>query len=137
MSIENNLASIAKSLEIIAKVLSEGKQDTPVPAPVATTPPPVVAPVVVEPPKVEVAVPVVTPPPVAAPEPVVSVPVSSAPFSDHKGLIEYTMAAYKSLGPEKGANIQKIMANLGVGNINDMKPEQYGDFYKQVEALKG
>lgn len=72
--------------------------------------------------------------------PVFTAPVAPAacavPFSDPKGLMDYVMATYKSLGPTKGAEIQKVLAGLGVGTINEIKPEQYPALYAGIEALK-
>jgi hypothetical protein len=62
---------------------------------------------------------------------------SSAPFSDGKGVIDYVMASYKALGPQKGAQIQGVLVGLGYANINEVKPEMYGALYAGVEALKG
>ncbi len=60
----------------------------------------------------------------------------SAPFSDGQGLIAYVMAAYKEMGPAKGANIQGVLTSLNYQNINDVKPEHYPALYQGVEALK-
>ena len=68
--------------------------------------------------------------PVAAPAP------AGAPFSDPKGLIDYVMSSYKSMGAEKGAKIQSVLVGLGYQNINDVKPEHYGQLYAGIEALK-
>mgnify|MGYP000269915255 CR=1 FL=1 len=75
------------------------------------------------------------PPSFAAPAPVVQ-QASAVPFSDGQGLIAYVMDAYKSMGPTKGAGIQGVLTSIGVANINDVKPEQYGTLYAGVEALK-
>jgi hypothetical protein len=72
----------------------------------------------------------------AAPAPA-PVAQTGAPFSDGKGLIDYVMASYKTLGPQKGAEIQNVLTALGHQNINDVKPEQYGALFQGVEALKG
>ena len=81
-----------------------------------------------------------TPEPVAepTPEPVVeAAPVQSdAPFSDSQGLTTYVMSRYKALGAEKGASIQGVLQQLGYNNINDVKPEHYGDLYKGCEAIQ-
>lgn len=61
---------------------------------------------------------------------------SAAPFSDTQGLIQYTMSAYQAMGPEKGARIQGVLSSLGYSNINDVKPEHFGQFHSGVEALK-
>jgi hypothetical protein len=77
-------------------------------------------------------------PPVAAhfaPQAAPAAP-AGAPFSDGQGLIAYVMAAYKEMGPAKGANIQGVLTSLGYQNINDVKPEHYAALYQGVEALK-
>jgi hypothetical protein len=61
---------------------------------------------------------------------------TGAPFSDGKGLIEYVMASYKALGPQKGAAIQNVLTSLAYHNISDVKPEHYAALYQGVEALK-
>lgn len=76
------------------------------------------------------------PPSFVAPAPAAPAP-AGAPFSDPKGLIDYVMTSYKTLGPQKGAEIQKVLTGMGYGNINDVKPEHYGQLYAGVEALKG
>lgn len=87
-----------------------------------------------------------TAPAPVAPAPVMPAPPSfvapapaapaGAPFSDPKGLIDYVMTSYKTLGPQKGAQIQTVLTSMGYGNINDVKPEHYGQLYAGVEALK-
>jgi hypothetical protein len=103
---------------------------------------PVVKPVVESAPVV--AAPVVAPAPVmpapptfapAAPAPVAA-PSVAAPFTDGKGLIDYVMAAYRTMGPQKGAQIQNVLTGLGYQNINDIKPADYAALYAGVEALK-
>ena len=71
----------------------------------------------------------------AAPTPAAA--VQGAPFTDGAGLIAYVMAAYKEMGPTKGAGIQGVLTQLGYQNINDVKPEHYGALFQGVEALKG
>lgn len=119
------------------------------PAPVAPAPAPVVkAAPVVEPapvtkPVVE-SVPVVATPQMPAPPTFVNpapyvpmnTPAAGAPFSDGKGLIDYVMGAYKALGATKGAQIQNVLVSLGYQNINDVKPEHYGQLFAGIEALK-
>jgi hypothetical protein len=77
------------------------------------------------------------PPSFVAPAPVAAPAPAGAPFSDGKGLIDYVMSSYKALGPQKGAMIQGVLVNLGYQNINDVKPEHYGQLFAGVEALKG
>ena len=119
--------------EVILKI--EAKETAePTPAPVVTTPAPVVttpAPVV----EVAPAAPVMP----AAPtfEPVVEAPAGvKAPFTDGKGLIEYVMSAYKEMGAEKGAKIQGVLTELGLQNVNELRPTEYDAFYTKVEELK-
>ena len=73
-----------------------------------------------------------TPPVAAAP----AAP-AGAPFTDAKGLVEFAMAAYKDLGPDKGAGIQSAIAHLGHQNINDVRPDQYTQFAQMVTSLRG
>jgi hypothetical protein len=107
----------------------------PAPSPVIAAPP-VVAVAGPYPPTPAVPAPVMPPPPsfTTAPAPAPTGPV--APFSDGKGLIAYVMAAYTSMGPAKGAGIQGVLSSMGLTNVNDVQPAQYGDFYSKVEALK-
>ena len=71
-------------------------------------------------------------------EPVVeAAPVANAaPFTDGKGLIDYVMTVYKELGAEKGAGIQGVLAEMGLNNVNEVRPAEYGTFFSKVEALK-
>lgn len=107
------------------------------PAPVAPTPAPVVkaapAPVVAP---VAAAPAMPAPPEFVAPAPVAAPVATGAPFSDGKGLIDYVMGAYKALGATKGAQIQNVLVSLGYQNINDVKPEHYGQLFAGIEALK-
>ena len=141
MTIENNLASIAKSLEIIASVLSTPKSVSVeqvtkaeiVAAPIASQPLPnvqpapiPVAPVMVTAVVTQVAVPVT--------------PVQASPFSavfaNQAELTAFVMDSYKALGPIKGAKIQDVLTSVGVKNINEVKPEMYAAVKTGVEALK-
>lgn len=110
-------------------------QFVPTPAVVAGPAPVVAAPVVAPAPTfVAAPAPVMPPPPTfaAAPAPV----ATGAPFSDPKGLIDYVMGAYKLMGPQKGSGIQSLLTGMGYANINDVKPESYGQLYAGIEALK-
>lgn len=60
---------------------------------------------------------------------------AAVPFSDSKTLVDYVMAKYKVLGPEKGALIQNVLVSLGYDNINNVKPEHYAALYQGVESL--
>lgn len=89
----------------------------------------VVTPVVVEAAPVMPAAPTFEPPAPAA-------PAGGAPFTDGKGLIDYVMTIYKELGPEKGAKIQGVLTEMGLQNVNELRPTEYDAFYSKVEALK-
>lgn len=135
MTIEKDLSRIATALETIANHLNATPAAAPAPAPVAVSVP-VAAPVPTPTPAPIPAAPVVVPVAPAAPVPVMASP-SSVPFTDPKGLIQYVMDSYKTLGPAKGASIQNVMLNLGYQNINEIKPEHYAAVHAGVEALKG
>lgn len=87
-----------------------------------------------------VAAPVVAAPVMPAPpsfEPVVeAAPVANCPITDGKSLIDYVMTVYKELGPEKGAKIQGVLTEMGLQNVNELRPTEYDAFYSKVEALK-
>jgi hypothetical protein len=61
---------------------------------------------------------------------------AGAPFNDNTGLVQYVMAAYSALGPERGGHIQTILSQLGCQTINDLNPAYYSTFYTAVEQLK-
>jgi len=129
MSLENKIEALtAAVLALTAKLESSNVAPA---APVAPAPAPVVqvAPVVAAP-----AMP--APPAFIAPAPAPAPVVAGAPFSDGKGLIDYVMSAYKALGAAKGSQIQNVLVSLGYQNINDVKPEHYGQLFAGVEALK-
>ena len=139
MSLESKIEALTAAVVALTAKL-ESTNVAPA-APVAQAPAPVAAPA-------PVVAPVVVPEPVAAapvmpaapsfqpPAPAAAAP-AGAPFSDPKGLIDYVMGAYKALGPQKGALIQGVLTQLGYANINDVKPEHYGNLFAGVEALKG
>jgi hypothetical protein len=104
-------------------------------APVVQAPAPVAAPAPIPAP-VAAAPAIPAPPAFVAPAPAAAPAPTGAPFADGKGLIDYVMNAYKALGPQKGAQIQGVLTGLGYQNINDVKPEHYGQLYAGVEALK-
>ena len=128
MSIEQAIIDNTAALNRVAALLQAGAVAIPqAAAPVAA---PVAAPAVTSMP----APPTFTMPPAAAP---VAPPApAGAPFTDPQGLMNYTMAAYQEMGATKGAAIQQVLASLGHANMNDVKPEQYAQFYAGVEALK-
>ncbi len=143
MSLENNLASIAKSLELIAVALTQKNANPtpitapaqPVSVPVAAVPVPVVAaPVMPALPVFQAPVPVATP----VPAPVVA-PVQAptpSPFADKNAMMDFVMTSYRALGAEKGAKIQDVLTTIGYKNINDVDPAQWGALKSGIEALK-
>lgn len=154
MSIENTLAGIEKALNRIAAALegqykrselsaSKDKYDPPslIPA----------APAVDAAPQQEQVEPRATPPapsPAAAmpppPNPDFSWPLPATapaanpaiPFNDGKTMVQWVMKSYQEMGAEKGARIQAVLTGLGYTNINEVRPESYGELFRQVEALK-
>lgn len=129
MSLELKIESLTTAINALVAALGQ-RAAHPVAAP-APVPVPAPAPVPVPPPA-----PVMPPPPTfLAPTPVAT-PAPTVPFSDNKGLVDYVMARYKSLGPEKGGKIHGVLLSMGCNAINDVKPEQYGQFYAAVEAIQ-
>ena len=102
----------------------------PMSAPVVEAPAPVAAPAAPVAAPVMPAAPTFEPPAPAAPA------ASKAPFTDGKGLITYVMDVYKQLGAEKGAGIQGVLTEMGLTNVNDVRPTEYDTFFAKVEALK-
>ena len=166
MSLENNLASIAKSLELIAAALTaKNANPTPITAPI-TTPitAPITAPTPITAPAQPVSVPVaaVPAPVVAAPvmptlpvftpaaptptAPVMAIPTPVAvaaptpavasPFSDKNAMMDFVMTSYRALGAEKGAKIQDVLTTIGYKNINDVPVEKWADLKAGIEGLK-
>ena len=126
MSLESKIDALTAAVQALTAKL-ESVNVAPTVAPVQVATPVVTAPVAAAP-----AMP--APPSFAAPA---AAPVAAgAPFADGKGLIDYVMGAYKTLGPQKGALIQNVLTQLGYANINDVKPEHYAALYQGVEQLK-
>ena len=148
MTIENNLASIAKSLELIAAALTtKNANPTPIPVtaqpaavpvapapvvPVAQTPTPFAIPA---PPVFQAPAPVATPAPAPVAAPVQA--VSPSPFADKNAMMDFVLSSYKALGSEKGAKIQDVLTTIGYKNINDVPVEKWADLKAGIEALKG
>lgn len=145
MSLENKIEALTAA--VVALTAKLESSNVAAPAPVAPAPAPVVqaAPVVTAPlaQAAPVAAPVMPAPPTFVapaanplPTATATTTTSNAPFTDGKGLIDYVMASYKALGAAKGAQIQGVLVGLGYQNINDVKPEHYGQLFAGVEALK-
>lgn len=135
MSIEQNIAALTAAVIELTNAIRAGGTNT-VPqaaASVTTASPPIAANFAPSVAPAMPAPPTFAPPAFTAP----AAPVAAAaPFTDGAGLIAYVMAAYKEMGPAKGANIQGVLTSLGYQNINDVKPEHYAGLFQGVEALK-
>jgi hypothetical protein len=141
------IQSLVDSLPREAQAAVEAKieQSKPVepvaqaPAPVVaqSAPAPAVAPVVVPTPAPAPAMPAA--PVFAAPAPAAPAPVVQdvqVPFSDANGMTQYVLNVYREIGPQRAQGIQAVIQQLGVTNINDIKPEQYGQLWAGVEAVR-
>lgn len=62
--------------------------------------------------------------------------ISDCPITDGKSLIDYVMTVYKQLGAERGAGIQGVLSEMGLSNVNEVRPTEYATFFAKVEALK-
>lgn len=141
MSLEAKIEALTVAVAALTQAMCQGAPAPVAVAPAAVQPAPAVA---------QIATPVAAAPVAAAPAvampplptfippaaPPVVAAVASAPFSDLKGLIAYTMEAYKGLGPQKGALIQNVLKECGTSNINEIVPDKFAQFYAGVEALK-
>lgn len=148
MSIESKLSELTAAVTALTQALMAARSVNPMvdaaAAPVVVTqaPVPAPAPAPVAPPVAPVAASAMpTPPfaPPAAPAPAPAVPAAApaaVPFSDGASLVNYVMSTYQQLGPEKGAQIQGVLVQLGYQNINDVRPEHYAPLYAGIEALK-
>jgi pyruvate dehydrogenase E2 component (dihydrolipoamide acetyltransferase) len=139
MSLESKIEALTAAVVALTAKL-ESNNVAPA-APVVQAPAPVAAPAPVVTPEpalapVAPAAPVMPAAPSFQPAAPVAAAPAGAPFSDPKGLIDYVMGAYKTLGATKGAQIQGVLTGLGYANINDVKPEHYGALHAGVEALK-
>lgn len=159
MSIESNLESIAKSLELIAKAVLEGlpvaerkaaapaptaapvaerkaagKAAAPAPAPFAApTPAPTPAPA-----------PFVAPAPAAAvvPFPAAAAPTpaeqnATVPFTNNAGLKAFMVKMFNEKGPQFGQVLGQILAKYGVNDPAEVSPSNFAAIYADiVEAAK-
>lgn len=138
IAVQNLTAEIISLRQLLQSQSQSGNAVQAQPAPVATAPaftPPAAAavPQFVPP----VAAPVFTPPAAVAAPAVVAAPAPGAcPIVDQKTLVEYVMDAYKTLGPQKGAQIQGVLNNCQVQSINECRPEHYAYIHQCVEQLK-
>jgi hypothetical protein len=133
MSLELKIEALTAA--VVALTAKLESSNVAAPAPVAPAPAPVVQAAPAPAPAPVAAAPVMPEPPVFV-APVAAPAPTGAPFSDGKGLIDYVMGAYKTLGPQKGAQIQGVLTGMGYQNINDVKPEHYGQLFAGVEGLK-
>lgn len=141
MSLEQKIEQLTKAVEALTAAMQNQVTTAPVAvaAPVQQAPAPVFAPAPVvqqAAPAPVATAPVMPAPPTFAPAAPVQAAPAGVPFNDGKSLIEYVMARYKALGPEKGAQIQTVLMSLGYQNINDIKPEHYAQFHAGVEGIQ-
>ena len=132
MSIESNIESIANSLEIIARVMSESARTQAV-AEVSNTgfTPPVEQPIQQPP---------VQQPPVE--QPPVQQPVQQPPQTsfaadiptDQKGLDAAVVAEAKRLGAREP--IIAVFAEFGIQNLTQLPVEQYGPLLQRIRAIQ-
>ena len=133
MSLELEIQKLTDAVQELTgaiETLMQRPVAAPVPAPVVEAPAPVAAPAAPVAAPVMPAAPTFEPPAPTAPA------ASKAPFTDGKGLITYVMDVYKQLGAEKGAGIQGVLTEMGLTNVNDVRPTEYDTFFAKVEALK-
>lgn len=136
------LQSLVDSLPRETKIAVEAKIEQSTPAPVvAQAPTPVAVPV-------PVAAPVAAPAPAAMPAaPVFDIPVAApaaavpvapveVPFNDSQTMTQYVLNVYREIGPQRASGIQAVLNQIGVVNINDVKPEQYAQLYTGIEAVR-
>ena len=137
MSLELEIQKLTDAVQELTGAI-ETLMQRPVAEPVAApAPEPVVeAPAPVAAPAAPVAAPVMPAAPTFEPPAPTAPAASKAPFTDGKGLITYVMDVYKQLGAEKGAGIQGVLTEMGLTNVNDVRPTEYDTFFAKVEALK-
>jgi len=133
MSLEQAIIDNTAALNRVAALLQAGASTAPVTHAPQMQVVPAAAPQMPAPPTFTAAQPL---PPVGPSSAAAFMSPTGAPFTDPQGLMNYTMAAYQEMGATKGAAIQQVLASLGHANMNDVKPEQYAQFYAGVEALK-
>ena len=134
MSLELEIQKLTDAVQELTgaiETLMQRPVAEPAPVPVVEAPAPVAAPAA------PVAAPVMPAAPTFEPSAPVAPAANKAPFTDGKGLIDYVMTIYKELGPEKGAKIQGVLTEMGLQNVNELRPTEYDAFYSKVEALKG
>lgn len=141
MSLESKIDALTAAVIALTAKLEAAPVAAVPPTPAAPTPSaPAPAPVVSAAPAAPIAAApapaMPAPPTFEAPAAPAAPAATGAPFSDGKGLIDYVMSSYKTLGPAKGAQMQGVLTGLGYQNINDVKPEHYSALYAGIEALK-
>lgn len=127
MSIENLLERIARAAENCAELLAAGVKidGAEPPNPPEAVPSPQPAPPAP-----------VTPPP--APNPPEAVPSEPLPFANLNEVQAWMMTQYnrlRAVSLEKAQEINTVMNEMGVGHISNLKPEQYVELKRRVEAL--
>ncbi len=148
MSLETEIKALTLAINTLRETIAgqSAPNDAPVqPAPVAPAPVAQVAPAIVVAPAMPpvpfpgagaaptftAPAPVVPPMPSIAPESAVA---PGRPFNDVAGATTWVISRYNALGA-RGSEIQKVLAALGITNIQETKPEQFDALFTQVSAL--
>ena len=142
MSLETEIKALTLAINTLRETIAgqSAPNDAPVqPAPVAPAPvarvapemPPAPFPGTAAAPTFAAPAPVVPPMPSIAPESAVA---SGRPFNDVAGATAWVISRYNALGA-RGSEIQKVLAALGITNIQETKPEQFDALFTQVSAL--
>ena len=140
MSLETHI----QALTIVIQALTAQLQQA-APAVAQAAPAPQAAPPVFVPPAaaaVPVAQSFIPPTPAMPAPPTFAPPVptpSSLPFGDTPSLVTWATEMYHTLtaiAPGKGDGIQGVMKHLGVNGLQEVRPDQYAQFYQMVESLR-
>ena len=132
MSLEAKIEDLTAAIHALVAAMGARPVAAPAAAPAVVT----ITPASPAPAPVAAAPAMPAPPVFEVPAPAPAPTLPKAPFVDQKGLIDYVMSSYKTLGVAKGAEIQQVLVSLGHQNINDVKPENYDALFAGVEALK-
>lgn len=142
MSLETEIKALTAAVTLLRETIAGQfplivKTDQPVPSPIAPAiaaapaMPPVPFPGAGAAPTFTAPAPVVPPMPAIAPDSAVA---PGRPFNDVAGATAWVISRYNALGA-RGSEIQKVLATLGITNIQETKPEQFDALFTQVSAL--
>lgn len=138
MSLETRIEALTAAVVALTAQMSGANQMAAAAAPPAA---PVAPPAPPAPPAMPAA-PTFTPAPVAAPAPPAPPAAPAAPglpFTDVAGLVKYATDSYQTLEAKqagRGTWLQQVVNQMGVGAVNELRPDQYAAFHATVENLK-